>query len=295
MNASASPGRRIGVGVVAGVLIAAVIFAGGLFWVFTRSHDWSAKATAVVLPAPGIPSGTAASYYDTLSRGQIVETYAEILRLKKFQNASASGLNLTASQAGKATVTVAVVPNTALLTITATATNGAVAEALADGVFIQASEYVRSLASPYVVNSVSTAKGSATETTSHTGGFLAVLVVVALVVGLGVQQAVSQLANARSKSVLPPVPAPQVAAASMPDPFAPPSAPAYPQPPAPVAVRPTVGDGRQRPRWPAEPTANGASEPVGNGTIQPTGKSAAEPAGKGTSGSGRVEERTPEP
>ena len=318
MDPNTSSAGKIGLGVVAGVMIAALILVGGLGYVLTRSHNWSAKATAVVLPDPKISSQIAASYYDTLSRGQIVETYAEDLRLKKFQNASAAGINLSAAQAKKATITVSVVPNTALITIEATSTTGPTAEALADGVFTQGSAYIKSLAQPYVLDSVSAAKGTATESTSHTGGFLAVLVVVALVVGLAVQQAVSQLVNTRRKTVAAMAPAASPVAPTVPQAFAPPLATPAPAAPTPLAVRPTVPDRRQRPRWPAEPVDNdvpehpdsavaesagqdkaaaadnGKPEAAGKGKPEPAGKSKSEPAGNGKATPGRVEERIPE-
>jgi capsular polysaccharide biosynthesis protein len=262
--------RKISLGAIAGVLFTVLILASGLFWVFSRSHTWAAKAVVVVLPAPGIPSGTAASYYDTLSRGQIVETYAEILRLQRFQEATIAGLDRATAQPAKTTVTVAVVPNTALITITATGPSRTVAETLADGVFTQAGNYVRSLAGPYTVTAVSTAKGTGTQSTSHTSGFLAVLVVVALVVGLGVQQAVSQLVNARGKvvSAAPSQVSPIAVAATPPPPTG--AAPTAQPPPAPAP--PTTPKVSIAPRWP----------PAHSG-------------GNGSSETGRVDERTPEP
>jgi len=302
---SKSPAGRIGLGVVVGVTIAALILIGGLGWVLTRSNNWSAKATAVVLPRPDIPAQTAAGYYDTLSRGQIIETYAEELRAK-FPNAGDAGINLGTAGARQTTIVVAVVPNTALVTIEATSPNGPTAEAVADAVFTQGSDYIRSLAQPYVLNSVSAAKGTATQNTSHTGGFLAVLVVVAIVVGIAVQQAVSQLVNTRRKTAagMPPVAAPTPAATV-------PTAPPFPAPgvsptgppaaPAPPAVRPTVPDRRQRQRWPAEPIDNDEPErgpenrkpePAANG--KPAEKAKSEPAGNGKTTPGRVEGRIPE-
>jgi len=304
MDQNTSSAGKIGLGVVAGVTIAALILLGGLGYVLTRSHNWSAKATAVVLPAPNIPAGTSASYYDTLSRGQIIETYAETLRTK-FPNGGAAGLDLGPGVPKRATITVSVVPNTALISIAATAASGPNAEAVADAVSTQGSAYIKSLLQPYVLNSVSAAKGTAIESTSHTGGFLAVLVVVALVVGLAVQQAVSQLVNTRRKTVAAMAPAASPVAPTVPQAFAPPFATPAPTPPA---VRPTVPDRRQRPRWPAEPVDNDVPEHVdsvvaesggkdkaaGKSKPEAAGKGKSEPVGNGKAAPGRVEERIPE-
>ncbi len=194
--------RRRRAAAVTGLLVALLVLAGGaLFWQSQPQQD-QAESTLVVLPDAA--SDEAASYYDTLSSGQIATTFAEILALRGGEGA-APGVD----------VEVEVVPGTSLITVTATAEDGATAEAEADAALERARPFFDQLAGPYDVSVVSPAAGTA-ETTGLALPIVAgVVLAVALVAGLAAYLAVSGLQQARDHarraagagSSLPPVPA----------------------------------------------------------------------------------------
>jgi capsular polysaccharide biosynthesis protein len=186
----------------AAVVVGLVIFGVGLVLILGQPHDWTAKSTAVVLPKADVPEDSAPSYYDTLSQGQIVETYAEVLRLQRFKNESVQALKL--GVAGEsAQVTVSVVPNTALLSVTASGPDAQTAEKLADTVLERARTYVNGLSgagrAPYTIQRVSSAAGTGTQPPSNSVTLLAALFVVSLVIAFATYQGVSQLLLLRQR------------------------------------------------------------------------------------------------
>ena len=125
------------VSLASAIIVGILIFGIGLVFILGASHDWTAKSTAVVLPKKSVSPEQAPSYYDTLSQGQIVETYAEVLRLQRFKDESVKTLDLGAD-GESAKVTVAVVPNTALISVTASGPNAETAEKIANSVLLLA-------------------------------------------------------------------------------------------------------------------------------------------------------------
>src|SRR5262245_13331740 len=130
-------------GVVAGVVVFALILAAGWGYLATQPRRWSAKSAVLVLPAQGRNPATAPDYYETLSRGQIVETFAQILRLPGFEAAAAARLGLPEAALRDLDASVQVVPNTAMITITVTAPDRGEAELMADGIVAGATTYIR--------------------------------------------------------------------------------------------------------------------------------------------------------
>jgi capsular polysaccharide biosynthesis protein len=201
--------RRLIAGVVAGIIVAAMVSTAGVGYLLGRSKNWSARAVVAVLPSKNIDVATAAGYYDTLSRGQIVTTVAEILRLPRFKDTAADKLHLAGPARDQVSISVDVIPNTALAAVTATAPNRGTAEAMADGVVSSATGYIGGLSSPYDVVPVSQAAGESTKGSGlHTGSFLLVLAVAALAAGVAAQQAVYALVpllrRRKAASVAPP-------------------------------------------------------------------------------------------
>lgn len=182
----------------AAVVVGLMIFGVGLFLILGQTHDWTAKSTAVVLPKTDVPQDSAPSYYDTLSQGQIVETYAEILRLQRFKDDSIKTLKLGAV-GETAKVAVAVVPNTALLTVTASGPDALTAEKLADSVLGGAVAYVNQLSAPYTIERVSKAEGTGTQPPSNSVTLIIALFVVSLVIAFATYQGVSQLLLLRQR------------------------------------------------------------------------------------------------
>ena len=180
-------------GLLAGILVAVAIVGLGSAAILSRPAKWSAQSTLVILPAKDIDLGAAASYYDTLSRGQIVSTLAEILHLAQVVNTAADQTGLSPSLRTKTAVAVTVVPNTALVAVSATAPSAQTAERMADAVAQVGQTYIAGLHSPYTASLVSKAAGTATRNGLGLSKLLVILVVAALAAGLGTQQAVYQL------------------------------------------------------------------------------------------------------
>jgi capsular polysaccharide biosynthesis protein len=182
------------------VLAAIILVGGGAALLLNRSKHWSAQTTVVVLPRTGIDVGTAASYYDTLSHGQITSTVAEILALSSIKQSAGGQLRLPAAQTDSVSISTTAVTGTALVTVTASAPTARVASEMADSVVTQGASTVNKLIAPYSMIVVSQTNGQATESGgSNTSKYLVVLVVVAVALGFGVQQGVSQLMAAMGR------------------------------------------------------------------------------------------------
>lgn len=171
--------------------------AGGAFWL-QRPVEYQAATTLVVLPQSS--ASEAASYYDTLSRGQITTTLAEILSIKAVPDD------------GSAEIAVEVVPDTSLIEVSATAADADAAEEAADQALGQAEPYFNQLGAPYQVSVVDTAEGSATEIGLAAGLLAAVIAAVSLIAGLATYMAVRSLQVARQQTRVIESPAPVEAA-----------------------------------------------------------------------------------
>ena len=68
-----------------------------------------------MLPAANLDDATSAAYYETLSRGQIVATFAEVAGNLWFAQQAEERLGLTPEQSKQVTTEVSVVPNTAVV------------------------------------------------------------------------------------------------------------------------------------------------------------------------------------
>jgi len=184
------------VALAAGLLAGLVVLVAGVGYLKTRPEQWSAKTTVLVAPQPNIPVGTAASYYDTLSTGQIPATVANILGLARFKTTAVQELRLSASQANSVTVTATTIPTTTLVTVSATAPTESVATQVADAVVAQATPAIDAAVAPYQISVMSQSGATATRSASTSSSkFLVVLVVVALALGVGVQQGLAQVTS----------------------------------------------------------------------------------------------------
>ncbi|HEX2698792.1 MAG TPA: hypothetical protein VHM89_01130 [Acidimicrobiales bacterium] len=144
-----------------------------------------------MLPDRQLEPDTAAGYYESLSRGQIVSTFAEILRFPRFTTAAADRVGVSDGDR-PIHVDVVVVPETTIIKVTATARRSRVVTDLADAVLAEATAYFHEVSSPYSVAIVSRA-ARPERTGPSTSSVLAALAVVSVVVAVLVQQAVYQL------------------------------------------------------------------------------------------------------
>ena len=190
-----SPRRRL-LAILTGLIVAIVVAAVGAFLLLARPAEYRASTTLVVLPDS--ENVEAASYYDTLSQGQITATFADILRLRAGQADLAGG---SASD-----VVVDVLPDTSLIQITVTAADAATAEADADAVLVQVQPYFDQLTWPYDVFVVDTAAGSAERSGFSPSLLTAVVAALAMVAGVAAYLAVRTVQQARRQVTAQPAP-----------------------------------------------------------------------------------------
>jgi capsular polysaccharide biosynthesis protein len=182
--------------VVAGVIVALALLAGGVAYALTQHRTWAAESMVVVLPAANLDDATSASYYETLSRGQIVATFAEVAGSLGFEQQAEDRLGLTTGQRAQVTTDVSVVPDTAVILIRATADDPDVAQRMVAATTDLSVQYLAGLSKPYRVVTVPSAAGSASATGMSLPVLLAAGLAVALVAGLALQQAVYHLSVA---------------------------------------------------------------------------------------------------
>ncbi|WP_420122360.1 hypothetical protein [Nakamurella sp.] len=185
--------REVRISVLAGAIAALLIVVAGAGLALTSKPKYTAESVLVVLPSAALDTSDSAAYYETLSRGQIVATFAEVADNLRFQDQAAQNLNLSAEQKAGLSTAVTVVPDTSVILVRTTAGSAAVAEQVADATTTLATAYLANLSEPYRTDLVHGAAGTATAAGTSPIVLLALAVVVALIVGVGVQQAVYHL------------------------------------------------------------------------------------------------------
>jgi len=197
------PGRRRGaagllasvvVGLVAGLvvgLVAGLAVAAG--WLGLRSGTapaWTATTSLAIMPTDDIDRWAAASAAEALSTGQVAATAAEILRSPRIVADAAHQQGLLDVAGAGVTVTVAVVPGTAVLRVAVSAPARAVAEATAEALPRAGAAYLRTISWPYRLVTVASAGAAAVAPPSRRGApvVLAVAALAALA-ALAAQQA----------------------------------------------------------------------------------------------------------
>ncbi|HEY3684821.1 MAG TPA: Wzz/FepE/Etk N-terminal domain-containing protein [Streptosporangiaceae bacterium] len=185
-------------GIIAGVVAAVLVLCAGVGWSLRYKPSYTATATLLVLPnAKSSQTGDAASYYDTLSQGQIVETFAQVLRAKSSPVwVVTAGPGLTTAQVARTGVTVTAVPGTSIISITAQGTDPAIAERVVEAMATISPHELNVLATPYRALTVDSGAGSAQKSGVDIPALLAAVVAVAVLAGVGTQQLTWLLGNA---------------------------------------------------------------------------------------------------
>lgn len=177
-----------------GIVAALLTLQASVVFVAVDPRVYRASTSLVVLPDREASSEP--GYYDTLSRGQVVLTFAQILDLRIGDAVPAKS---------DVDVQVQAVPNTSLIDITATAPSAAQAVEAADGALLASRPYFAQLPSPYEIYVVRGAAGSAERSGGVSRALLLLIPVVALVAGLVTQQVLRALGVTalRSRVALP--------------------------------------------------------------------------------------------
>ena len=169
----------------------------GLAVAVTTNPTWSATASVLVLPRPSDDPTTTANLYDTLSRGQVTATLAELLRAARLSSRVAPGAGVSASDLANARTEVSVVPDTSLLDVKVTAPSAATAERVADALSAEAQAYISSLSTPYDAKITGSAAGTARAVGLGRALIALVTFVAAVVAGVAVQQLSQSWSRAR--------------------------------------------------------------------------------------------------
>ena len=183
------------VSVVAGVIVFALLIGAGIAIAQQATTQWIARSSALVLPSKPVSPDQLPGYYETLSRGQIVTTLAELVRLGEFQTEVADQLSLSEAQRKIVDLDVNVVADTAMLQVIATSEDPNLAVAMVDGVVEASTTYIGDLVLPYALVPVSKGSSNLTESGMSTAMVIGIFSLVALVAGLAVQQGVLHLAR----------------------------------------------------------------------------------------------------
>ncbi|MCL7960268.1 MAG: hypothetical protein M8861_08755 [marine benthic group bacterium] len=181
--------------VIAGIVVFALLLTAGVAVAQRTTTQWIARSSALVLPSQPVSPEQLPGYYETLSRGQIVATLAELVRLGEFQAEVADGFELSESQREFVQLEVNVVADTAMLRVVATSEDPNLAIAMVDGVVEEATTYIGDLVLPYALVPVSSGASNLTESGLSTPIVIGIFGLVALVAGVAVQQAVFHLAR----------------------------------------------------------------------------------------------------
>lgn len=190
--------RRWHSGTAAGLLVALAVLGVGVTATLQRPERWSATSALLVQPrASGASADTLASLYDTLSRGQIPATYAELLRAQGVEKAAEDRAAVSAADRPGVSVTVSVVADTAILNVVSTAPSATTAIRVADAVAEEAQSLFSASVTPYTVTLASWADGSAQRSGLGAVKLLGVTGFAALMVGLAVQQAWAAVVRSR--------------------------------------------------------------------------------------------------
>jgi len=210
------PGLRTSITV--GLAVALLLAVAGSFYAFTQQRSWVAESMVVVLPSADLDEGTSASYYETLSRGQLVATFAEVAGTQGFAQQAEDALGLSAAERALVSTEVSVVPDTAVILIRSTAGDAQVAQDVSRVTTSLSVAYLGGLTEPY--RAVTVPSGSSTaEPTGMSPWLLAAAGLMAgLVAGLAVQQAVYHLAAALRGSRAEPEPLSPKPSAMSPEP-----------------------------------------------------------------------------
>jgi capsular polysaccharide biosynthesis protein len=184
--------RALTTSIGAGIATFVVVLVVGIGLFVSQPSKVTASSSIVVIPSSTVANDSVAAYYETLSHGQVIATYAEIMRGGDFETQAARTLRLTPGERAKVHVDVRVVTDTALIEVVVTAPDRQIATSMANGIATAATTYVRGLDQPYTLRPVNKATESQ-DVGISTATLLAVVFVVGLVAGLGAQQLLFQV------------------------------------------------------------------------------------------------------
>lgn len=172
-----------------GVVLASLTIALGGSVILSRPTVWQSQTTLLVMPRE-TDDGSDAGLFELLNQGQIVTTYAAILRSNVFAQDVARSAAVTVRPI---TLDAAPLPDTFLIRITATAPTAVDSARLARAGARRAPAHVADLKQPFAIRALDASGVTATRRTVATPGLAVTLFLIALIVGVAGQQAFLQL------------------------------------------------------------------------------------------------------
>ena len=172
-----------------GLAVSTLLLVGGGIFLISRPTAWSARESALVLPDSQVGFDRLASYYETLSRGQIVATFAEILRRQHFEISAADAAGISSSDRQHLHSTIQIVADTAVIEVVVVAPTGDVARRVATGIMEEARAYLSNIALPFGLIVLNQAEDITKGSTPAKVPLAAVIVLIAVSAGIATQQA----------------------------------------------------------------------------------------------------------
>ncbi len=163
-------------GVLAGIVVFLLVAVVGALYVVGQRPTYSASASFALFPRP-LDNPAQAGYYETLSRGQIVSTIAQLVKADQ-----------PTPPPRVSPLVVSVVDQTSIVQIDVTAPTAMQAEQAADAGLMHAVALVQSLKLPYAATVANTAAGHAQSGGTSKTKLGAIVALVAITLGLAVQQ-----------------------------------------------------------------------------------------------------------
>lgn len=186
----------------AAVLVALATLAAGIVAALERPARYSASASVLITPPAG-DAGLAVTGSDTLSRGTIVATYAEAYASGRIVALALEGAGIAAGDAQTVTVETRVLAGTSIISVTATAPTGPLAEKAAQAVAAYTPELAGySLA--FTPSIIEDAAGSAQPAGPSFGLLVAMLIALALATGAVVFSGLSRIGRGGRDHGIPP-------------------------------------------------------------------------------------------
>jgi hypothetical protein len=177
------------VAVLAGVGVALVVFGAGALFVTGRTEEYAATGSFVVLPGTTTES-IAAGLYDTLGRGQVVSTFAEIIRSAPISDTPVG-----------ATTSVTISPDTLVIVVEGRASTAAAAEAIAQSKMESGAKAVVALGTPFRIDAIDEPAGSAELQGLSDSKLLIAVILAAIILGIAAFQAVEVVRRASASPI----------------------------------------------------------------------------------------------
>ncbi len=222
MTTRSKPGRSLArprplrTSVLSGVVLALLTLAAGGAYALTQQVTYTAESVLLVLPRADLDDATSAAFYETMSRGQIVGTFAEVANNPSFQAQALDQLGLTPQERQDLTTEVTVVPDTSVILVRVTSPSATAAAQASVATARTTTTYLATLTTAFRTQLVQGATGATPSSGLTPALVLALTGVVAVVLGVAAQQAVYHLLAARRLALRPEEPARAVVPVSAP-------------------------------------------------------------------------------